>query len=237
MTSKAPFIECAFCKARSSSIFSDLEESELSTLSSNKRCRAYRRGQIIFFEGDHPHGLFCINEGKVKLYKLTPQGKEQITRLAGPSDIMGYRSLLSHQPLQATAEALEPTKVCFIPEEVFFKMLDANVALSLNIMKYISSEMSMVERHLFQIAQKPVRERLAETLLFLKQKFGLTGDPPVTLNIRLTREELANLIGTAPETVIRALHDLKEEGIIHTKGRTLQLLDLDRLVQIAQLND
>jgi len=213
-----------------------LDEEELGSLSNSKHCNYYLRGQTIFNEGNQPMGLFCISSGKVKLSQAGFEGKEQIIRLAKDSDILGYRALISGEAYSATATVIEDSKICLIPKDVFYELLQHNSKLTSGIMKLLADELKDAEDKITNIAQKPVLERLAETLLMLKEYYGVE-DNDNSLNITITREEIANIVGTATETVIRLMSDLRKEGMIKLDGKKIKIVKSDALLKLANLYD
>lgn len=233
---KNPHIDCQDCESRKSSLFDQLCSDELSKLSLKKTCNIYKKGQVIFYEGNQPAGLYCVNQGKIKVYKMGKSGKEQIVRMAKPGDLLGYRSLIGEEVYTASAEALEDSRICFIDKNDFLHVLKNNQDLPTRVMQKLCLELKEAENYLQSLSQKSVRERLAETLLILKKKYGTLQDNPDILGITLTREDLANYVGTATETVIRLLSDMKEEGVIQFEGRKLKILAEDKLLEIADLD-
>ncbi len=227
---------CENCASRYKSIFCDLDILELEKLSEHKGCAFYKRGQIIFREDAYPHGLFCVNKGKVKISKTGTEGKEQIVRFAKEGDILGYRSLLGGEAYTASAFAIEDTDICYIPKEVFFQILENNTRFSMNVMKQLTEDLKAAENKLINIAQKPVRQRLAEALLFLKEMYGLEEDRK-TLNVMLKREEIANMIGTSIESAIRLLSDFNKDKLVKLNGKKIVLLNYKELIRIANVFD
>lgn len=195
---------------------------------------SFKKGQIIFSEGGHPLGLFCVNDGKVKLEHSGIDGKEQIVRMAKGGDVLGYRALLSSERYNASAVALDDTEICFIPKDAFFNVLKNNPQLSLEIIKMLSTELRKAEQTITDIAQKPVRERMAEALLFLKETYGFEADN-ATIDVVLSREDIANLVGTATETAIRLLSEFKKDGIVESVGKKIKILDNNKLVKTANI--
>jgi CRP/FNR family transcriptional regulator len=236
MQDKAKTPRCQFCQARLKSIFCDLNQKELSILDSSKHCNIYKRGEQILREGTCPYGIFCINSGKVKLTKLGEGGKEQIVAFAKPGDVIGYKAILSGEPYSASATALEETSVCFISKEVFFGMVEKNITLSLQLMKLLSNEVRTMRQQVIHMTQKSVRERMAEALLFLQQVYGFEKDN-LTLNVTLSRKEIANIVGTATETAIRLLSEFNKDGIIELKRKKIKILKPRELVHIANLSE
>lgn len=227
---------CHHCKDRFSSIFCKAEQCNLEQIAEAKVCSVYRKGQVIFHEGAYPFGVYCVNDGKIKLSHSGDDGREQIVRLIKAGDIMGYKALLSNERYTATAMALEDSSICFIPKDLFLSILQKDASLSFEMMRILSSELRKAELKITHLAQKPVRERLAETLLFIKETYGLEEDGH-TLSVRLSREEIANLVGTATESAIRLLSEFKKDGMIELEGKKIRLLDLAQIIRTANLQD
>lgn len=236
MVRKFQLPSCEDCQARLDSVFCQLNEEQLSRISIEKHCSYYQRGQTVFAEGSTPSGLFCINSGKVKISQTGGDGKEQILRLAKNGDILGYRSLISGETYSATATAIEDSKICLIPKIDFFELLQNNSSITTSIMKLLASDLKVAENKITNLAQKPVIERLAEALIMLKEYYGSKGDEKTT-DITITREEISNIVGTATETAIRLLSELKKDGIIKLDGKKLTILKSDALTKLANLYD
>jgi CRP/FNR family transcriptional regulator, polysaccharide utilization system transcription regulator len=214
-------IDCANCKKRFTSVFCKVENDTMEQINEEKICTPYKKGQIIFHEGSRPLGIYCVNRGKIKLVKLGEDGKEQILRLIKPGDLMGYRALLSGDKYSASAVVLEEAGICFIPKELFMGVLQKDGVLSMEIMKLLSDDLRKAEVSITHFAQKPVRERLAEALLFIKETYGFEADGK-TIDLKISREDLANLVGTATETL---------------EGKKIEILNLPKLVKIANIED
>lgn len=213
-----------------------VENDTMEQINEEKTCTSYKKGQVIFHEDARPQGIYCVNRGKIKLVKLGEDGKEQILRLIKPGDLMGYRALLSGDRYSASAVVMEEAGICFIPKELFMAVLKKDGVLSMEIMKLLSDDLRKAELSITHFAQKSVRERLAEALLFIKETYGFTEDGK-TIDLKISREDLANLVGTATETAIRLLSDLKHEGVVALEGKKIEILDLPKLVKIANLQD
>ena len=205
-------------------------------MSDSHGCHQYPKGQVLFFENANPNGIFVIYKGKVKVYKIGIDGKEQIVRLAGPGELLGYRSLISNENSKASAEALEETVACFVPRDTLFDFMRTNPQISLKMMELLAKDLRAAEERITHLAQDSVRERLAQTLLLLKENFGVREDKK-TLNIILTREDLANIVGTATETVIRLLSDFKKDNLIDLFEKKIILLDERKLAKTANVFD
>lgn len=227
---------CAECKQHKDSCFCVLTEEKLDSLSYEKTSDFYRKGQVIFYEGNHPRGLFCIFTGKVKLHKLGDEGKEQILRFCKAGDILGYRALLSGDLYSATATAIEDCQVCFIPKAHYLDLLKADQPLAAKMIQLLSQDLKTSERRMIDLLQKPVRNRVAEALTMLRDSFGFETDGR-TLNVVITRREIGEIAGITTETTIRTLSDFKQEGLIGLDRKKISLLDERKLQDIAQIGD
>lgn len=219
-------ITCENCASRKNSLFSDFTCSQVGDLNNSKTCAYYKKHQGLFLEGSYPRGVYCLNKGKVKVFSRGEEGKEQIIHIAKEGEIIGFRAMFSGEPYSVTAETLEECNICFISKDDFLNMIDNNVVLRNGIMKELSKELSDRAKFITNMAQKSVRERLAFALLILDDVYG---DEP----INLTREDMANFVGTATETLIRLLKEFKTDGIIEVKTRKLTLMKKDELIRLA----
>ncbi|MDH4468518.1 MAG: Crp/Fnr family transcriptional regulator [Bacteriovoracaceae bacterium] len=226
---------CDYCHSRSKSIFCDLESKALEELDENKVSNDYKKGSRLFIEGNPPLGLYCINEGKVKLSKIGPDGKESILRIAGPGQVIGHRSLFSNELYMGNATALENSRICFIGKKQIFDLIKENPSVSLKLIQAMGREMGEAEKKSTAHFQKSVRERLAELLLSLNESYGKKIGQRQLIDIKLTREEMASIIGTSTETVIRQMTDFKEEKLIEQEGKSIYILDLEALTEAANL--
>ncbi len=225
---------CKLCSVKNS-IFQTLNTTEQEYLESEKICRVYKKGQIIYHEGNRINGVFCLNSGALKIYKTGSDGKEQIVAFAREGDITGYRSVLSNEPACTTATTIQEANICFIPSQVIFDLVKSNGDFSLSLMQLICKELNQANSFIKDIAQKTVRERLAEALLMLEKTFGSNEND--FLNIILTREELANIVGTATESVIRLLSEFKSDSIITIEGKRIKLSNRPYLEKLSKAFD
>lgn len=235
MNSKSLPTDCHTCKSRRDSVFCDLSDEHLKILNEAKTSNEYKPNQIIFYEGNKPFGLYCITSGKVKIYKMDSEGHQQIVRLAGAGDLIGYRSLLAEEPYSATAETLENANVCFVDKNVFLDVLQTHPATAMNVMSSLARDLGKAEHQIVNLTHKNIRERLAELFLIFKKRYGEKTAKGIHLNINLTREELGELIGTTQESVIRLLSEFKQDGLIEVDGRQITLLNIGKLTQTANL--
>lgn len=224
---------CERCSLESGSLFKHLTPEEVDILNFEKDFRQYKRGDILYQEGNRISGFFCINSGIIKVFKTGFDGKEQIIRFAKMGDIIAYRSVLSNELACTSAKVIEDCQVCFIPSEILTKFITTNPSYSLELLKLACHELGEANSFITDIAQKTVRERLAEILLLLVHDFGL--DDEQFLNISLTREELANIVGTATESVIRLLSEFKSDKLVELNGRKIKILNTNGLEKISNV--
>jgi CRP-like cAMP-binding protein len=225
--------DCPNCKI---SVFSDLKDEEFDLLNYEKNIVQLHKGQVLFLQDTKPHGLYCVKKGKIKVFKRGSEGKEQIVRLANDADVVGYRALISDENYQCGAAALEETTLCYVPKQTLFQIMDQNVSIYKKMVTLLADDLKNAEHKINDLAQKPVRERVAETLIMLKTKYGVD-EVTGALNVSLTREEMANMVGTATESLIRILSDFKREGLIELEGKRIRIADFDHLYATAHLYD
>ncbi len=229
-----PSLSCGEgCLVRSNSIFKHLNREELDLLNFEKSVEQFPRGTVIYREGSRINGCYCIHKGIIKVFKTGIDGKEQIIRFAQPGDLIGFRSVLSNELACTTAEVLDEAITCYIPSETLVHLVKSNGNFSMELMQITCKELGEANAYITDIAQKTVRERLAEILIHLKNDFGL--DDNLVLQISLTREELANIVGTATESVIRLLSEFKQDQLIELNGRKIRILDEPGLIRIGNL--
>lgn len=219
-------VTCSTCLARKNSLFAHNCDKDIEFLDDHKTCSYFKKSQPLFLEGSFPRGVFCLNQGKVKIFARGDEGKEQIIHIAKEGEIIGFRAMFSGESYKVSATALEESNICFIAKDDFLNMFDSNPTLRNGIMRELSKELGDRAIFITNMAQKSVRERLAFSLLLLDDVYS--GE-----EINLTREDMANFVGTATETLIRLLKDFKEEGIIEIHTRKLEIMDRDKLEKIA----
>jgi len=224
--------DCHECPVRSMGVFCELEHSLLDNANEKKKCNTYKKGDTIFYEENHPMGLFCVFNGKAKVFKTNDQGKEQIVRLAKEGDVLGYRALISGEPYNASAVALEDCRICFIPQNAFLGFLKESKNLFVQITSLLSNDLKSAENQMASLSQKSVRERVADTLLMLRTFYGVENDGK-TLKSNLSREDLANIVGTATESLIRMLSEFKNEGLIDLNNKKITIVNLEKLKKVA----
>jgi CRP-like cAMP-binding protein len=205
----------------------------MTQLNYDKSCSLYNKGSIIYREGSRLTGFYCVTRGILKIFKTGIDGKEQIIRFAKKGDIIAYRSLLSQELACTTAKVIEEAVLSHIPYQTLLYLIKHNWQFSHHMLQIVCKELREANDYITDIAQKSVRERLAEVLLLLKDNFEL--DTTDILQISLTREELANMVGTATESVIRLLSEFKQEQLIDLQGRKIRFVNVQGLSKVANL--
>lgn len=223
---------CEQCIVRRLNSLKHLSKDELLRMAACKTSKIIKKGQTIFEEGEHINGVFCIKKGICKVSKMSENGKNQIVSLVKRGDLIGERSLVSDEVSNLSAFALNIMEVCFIPKDEIIKDLEKNPDFTMDILKTMANSLKKSENSVVNMAQKNVKQRLAETLLNLHSEFKTNQENAI--NIHLSREDIANIIGTATESAIRLLSDLKKREIIAFKGKDIIIVNKIKLEKIAQ---
>ncbi|HEY4787397.1 MAG TPA: Crp/Fnr family transcriptional regulator [Bacteroidales bacterium] len=214
-----------------SPLFRHLTTEENEKISKDRIISFYNKGTYIYHEGNRIGGCYVLINGIIKIFKTGIDGKEQIIRFAKPFDLIGFRSVLNGELACTTAKTLEDSTLCYITQESLFYLVKNNGSFSLELLQLACRELGEANAYITDIAQKTVRERLAEIIVHLKNEFGVSKDN--ILQISLTREELANIVGTATESVIRLLSEFKNDKLIEIEGRKIKLLNYNALIKVA----
>jgi len=224
--------KCEQCIVREFSSLKALNKEELLKMADCKTSKIVKKGEIIFEEGESVNGVYCVKDGVCKMTKLSPNGKDQIVKLVKKGELLGQRSMISDEPANLSAVALEDMQICFIPKTEILGFFNHNNQFSMNVMKTICGDLKDADDIMVNMAQKTVKERLAHSLLYLAETFGTTTDN--TLHLQLSREEIANMIGTATESCIRLLSDFNKLGLIELHGKKIALKDIKGLKKLAE---
>jgi len=192
----------------------------------------FKKGKVIFEEGEYLAGVFFVESGVCKLSKLSSNGRNQIVRFVKEGSALGQRSVVSQEPVNLTATVIKDMSVCFIPKEYILDSFIDNPKFSMELIKDLCNELRKADNFIADMSQKTVRQRLADALIYLNDTFGLDKDNYI--DMPLSREELGNFVGTATESLIRSMSSLTKEKIIRTQGRTIRILKYDELKKIAK---
>ncbi|HVU98601.1 MAG TPA: Crp/Fnr family transcriptional regulator [Puia sp.] len=221
---------------KSESILADLPKPDLQLLMARRLEQIYKKGEIIFREETYATGTFYLVSGKAKKYKVDKDGREQIIYVANAGELLGFHAILSGDNYPDSAAVMEESLIAFIPREDFLEAIRQSDVLNRRLLKTLSHEFVVLTNNLALFAQRPVRERLALQLIVIREKYKAGAEPGMPVEINMSRDDLASLVGTARENVVRLLSGLREEGIVETKGRKIIVLDLKRLIRIANQN-
>jgi len=223
---------CENCLAKQLNAFASLTKEELASVNKAKKILHIKRGQPLFLEGRVLNGIYCINNGECKVSKLTPNGKDQIIRFIKKGEVVGHKSVLNNHSAKLSVTALEDMDVCFIPKKEILELFATNSQFSLDLTRSICNSLDIANMTVATMAQKNVRERLAEFLLHFDKMFGRDKDGFIA--VKLTREEIANAIGTATESAIRLLSEFKRDGLILLLGKQIKILNKAKLQIVSE---
>ncbi|MEZ5057984.1 MAG: response regulator [Saprospiraceae bacterium] len=198
----------------------------LKDLSKERQTREYRKKDIIYREGEFPRQLYFVRTGKVKIFKTNEDGKEFITEILKEGEFFGFSDLINGKPYAESASSMEESEITFIPKEDFFQLLFANKDVSSKMIKMLADNIAEREEQLLNLAYNSIRRRVADALLILNERFEKEGK---STEISILRDDLASMVGTAKETVIRTLTDFKHEGIISIESGMISIKHLDKL--------
>ena len=222
--------KCEQCIIKQFNSLKALTKEELIRISGCKTSKIIKKGEVIFEEGESLKGIFCIRDGVCKLTKLSANGKDQVVKLVEKGQILGQRSLISDERTNLRATALNDMELCFIPKSEIINDLQKNNNFTMDILKHMADDLREADNIIVNMAQKSVRQRLAEALLNIEENFGT--NPDGTLSVLLSREDYASIVGTATESAIRVLSQFKKEGLISTIGKHVKIEDIEGLKRI-----
>lgn len=222
---------------KSQSILKTLPVEEYQRLCEHMSRQHYDKGAVLFREGSIPSGIFFIRKGKVKKYLVDKDGKEQIIYVANSGELIGYHAILAEDRYPDSAATLEASEIDFIPKEDFLETLAQSSVLSQRLLKMLSHEFTVLSNSISVFAHRSVKERLAITLIVLREKFkeGTPPGSPVVLDI--SRSDLAGMTGTGKENVVRFLKEFKVAGILDTKGRKITIHDVKKLISLSGMGN
>ncbi len=208
------------------------EQQEL--MASHLEVRRYKKNQVIYAEGEKPNHLMCLLEGKVKIYRDGVGGRCQIMRVIKPVEYFGYRAYFAEENFVTAAAAFEASAICMIPMEVIIKLVESNNRLAMFFIRLLAIDLGISDERTVNLTQKHIRGRLAESLLFLKETYGLEEDG-ATISIFLSREDLANLSNMTTSNAIRTLSNFASEKLIAIDGRKIKIIDEEELSKISRI--
>ncbi|MCB0416878.1 MAG: Crp/Fnr family transcriptional regulator [Bdellovibrionaceae bacterium] len=226
--------KCSECSVRNSSLFAGLSPEELEQLNACRSIQHFKRRERVFTQGETALGVHCVHRGKLRLFQSSESGKEQTIRLIAEGGVVGTESLLTEKTYTVCAETLEDAEVCFLEKKTFFDLLGNSPHLARKLLQSLATEIQAQEETISTFSQKSVRERVAQTLLALNDRFGSQAENGSCLRIPLKREEIATLSGTVLESAVRCLSEFRDDGFIDLVGREIYVVAPDKLRAIAE---
>ena len=215
-------------------MWSLLTKEQQAFLSGHFTLQNYKKNEIIHCEGETPTHLMCLLSGKVKIYKDGVGGRSQIIRMIKPVGYFGYGASFAGKDYVTAAAAFEASLICLIPIAVIKDLIKQNNDLAIFFIKQLSFDLTVADERTVNLTQKHIRGRLAESLLFLKESYGLEEDGS-TLSIYLSREDLANLSNMTTSNAIRTLSQFAAEKLIAIDGRKIKIIEEDKLKKISKI--
>ena len=223
---------CENCIVRQFNSLRAMNKEELKKVSDSKITKKVKKGEALFEEGEKLNGVYCVRGGVSKMSKLSPNGKDQIVKLATKSEVMGQRSVIAEEHSNLSAVAVSDMEVCFIPKESITNTLQKNPNFTLEVLRHMAHDLKEADDVIVNMSQKTVKQRIAEAFLYLKNNFG--EDSEGFLALTLSREDIANVVGTATESAIRIISEFKKKGLIHTSGKRVGISDERKLKDLAE---
>jgi len=222
---------CLACEARGTTEWCDLPEDDVRLLSQSKVTNVYRPGQVVFYQGQPCLGLHCIESGTVALRKTDAQGSSVIARLFHAGQTLGYLAYFARRPYTGTAEAVTECRICFIDKAAVRTIVSRNPGVAQRFLGRIADNLSEAEDARLAASTMPLRARLAELLVSVRERFGAAGeDGTITLTLPLSRQDIAAMLGARPESLSRAIRELSDAGVAVFRGRDVTIPDLDALI-------
>lgn len=223
--------KCENCIVRQFNSLRAMNKEELKKVSDAKTTREIKKGEVIFKEGEKLKGVYCVSNGVSKLSQLSSNGKDQIVKLVTKGEILGQRSVIAEEPANLSAKALSDMKVCFIPKDIITNTLHKNPDFTYEVLRHMAHDLKDADDVIVNMSQKTVKQRIAAAFLYLKDNFGEDEDGFLLLS--LPREDFANIVGTAIESIIRMISKFKKEGLIKASGKKIGIIDEKRLKEIV----
>lgn len=210
------------------------DERERELINESLRVLEFRKNEIIYYEDEEPREMMCLLKGKVKIYKSGVGGRSQIIRMIKPVQYFGYRAFFAKEKYVTAASAFEASTVCMIPMEIIEGITEKNTQLAMFFVRLLSIDLGISDERVVNLTQKHIRGRLAESLIFLLENYGLDEDG-ATISIYLSREDIANLSNMTTSNAIRTLSTFVNEHIIAMDGRKIKIIDEERLRKISRI--
>lgn len=222
---------CENCIVRQFNSLRAMTKEELKKISDSKTSKKIKKGDLIFEEGSRLNGVYCVRDGVSKLSKLSANGKDQIVKLASKGEVIGQRSVIAEEKVNLSATAISDMEVCYIPKEEVVSTLQNNPNFSLEVLRHMAHDLKEADDVIVNMSQKTVKQRIAEAFLYLSTNFG--EDKDGFLALTLSREDIANVVGTATESCIRIISEFKKKKLIKTSGKKIAVVDRKKLQELV----
>lgn len=214
---------CENCIVRQFNSLRAMSKEELKKVSDSKTTKIVKKGEVIFQEGEKLNGVYCVRSGVSKLSKLSANGKDQIVKLATKGQVLGQRCVISEEVSNLSARAVDDMEVCFIPKDDVVHTLNTNPNFAVEVLRHMAHDLKEADDVIVNMSQKTVKQRVAEAFLYMKNNFG--EDNEGFLELTLSREDIASVVGTATESCIRIISEFKKKKYIKTSGKQIGILD------------
>lgn len=224
--------KCEQCIIRQFNSLRAMNHDELAAISDSKITKKIKKGDALFEEGESLHGVYCVRSGVSKLSKLSENGKSQIVKLVGRGELLGQRSLIAKEMANLTAEAMDDMEVCFISKEHIVNALQDNSEFAVEVLRHMANDLKQADDVIINMSQKSVKQRMAACLLYLDATYGT--DAEGYLRLVLSREDIADIVGTATESAIRMISEFKKLGLIQTSGKRIAIKNKNEIVRLSQ---
>ncbi len=223
---------CENCIVRKFNSLRAMNKEELKQVSDAKVSKKFKKGEALFEEGEKLNGVYCVRDGVSKLSKLSANGKDQIVKLATTGEVMGQRAVIVEEPTNLSAVAVNDVEVCFVPKEIILDSMHKNPDFTLEVLRHMAHDLKEADDVIVNMSQKTVKQRVAEAFLYLKNNYGV--DEEGFLNLTLSREDIANVVGTATESCIRIISEFKKKGYLKTSGKRIIITNEKELQDLVK---
>ncbi|MFC1494034.1 Crp/Fnr family transcriptional regulator [Thermodesulfobacteriota bacterium] len=221
-----PFIE----QISSIPFFEGLPPDQINDLAMIASENLYKKGENIFSEGEEANGFYVVGTGRIKVFKLSPEGREQILHIFGPDEVFGEVPVFAGKRFPASADTMEKSRILFFPRDSLISLIEKNPAIALNMLAVLSMRLRRFTSMIDDLSLKEVPGRLAKHFLYLSEQNQGTGE----FELNITKGQLASLLGTIPETLSRILTKMSEQGFIELDGRKIKILDNEGIGELAE---
>lgn len=223
---------CENCIVRQFNSLRAMNKQELKKVSDSKVYRKIKKGEALFQEGEKLDGVFCVRDGVSKLSKLSANGKDQIVKFASKGEIIGQRTVIAEETTNLSAVAVNDMEVCFIPKEVISNTLNSNPNFAIEVLRHMAHNLKEADDVIVNMSQKTVKQRMAEAFLYLDKNYG--HDDEGFLKLALSRDDYANVVGTATESCIRVISEFRKKELIKTSGKKIGITNEKLLQDLAE---